>query len=337
MNRNIHDNLRDVSFFEGYRATKMPLNYSNGLEHVSVPKSRALVNAATGKLLSPRAVSDTYTLENHADLYAKHSALIQQTNLPYNNVEVIDEITDNGLKARRSIRYLDTGKLVGGNEIFCRSDVISSIDMSWAFQMFSGAYNSYCENSMVFGGTRAFYNKSKHTKNFNSGALLKTANQLLETYTLQSEKFDRWISQNLTYDMVVDFLKTNIADYPISEVEKLGAAAAGKTLTPQINYKKLGVLLQLWEDYAHSMGRNAWALYNVLTHYSTHTHETYQLEIEDKHGEIKQVDHATGRNIDKAMVSPKLGRKYSLSTQVERSNQIAFVILQPPFSQPLAI
>ena len=139
----VHDDIRDVSFFAAHAAKKVPVfvrNYGDGpqVDHV-LPKSRALINKHSGKRMSDSAVSDSYTLENHEDLYTKHAQIILDSDLPHDNVEVTDEIVHGGLKARRSIKYLNTGREVGTNIVYCRSDVINSINMSWAFQAFAGA------------------------------------------------------------------------------------------------------------------------------------------------------------------------------------------------------
>jgi len=327
--RYVHNNINDVSFFEQFRARKVGVRVYNNFPH-TVPKARALVNEKTGELMSDKCVTDTYTLENHEDLYNKHAKIILDSDLPHNNVEVTDEIVHGGLKARRSIKYLDTGREIGDNTVYCRSDVINSINMSWAFQAFAGAYNSFCENSMVFGGDRAFYTKNKHTRHFNSAALLRTANTVLETYTNHIDKFKVWKNYAIDDETAHLFLKEKIASYPLSAAEQRAAKIANIKPELKLNLKLFAVLVTLWNQYKNKQGMNLWALYNVLTHYATHTHETYTVDVENKKGEIKTVDHTTGRNLENATASPIYNRAYELGAQVERSNDIALIILQQP-------
>ena len=338
LNKYVHSDIRDVSFFAAHAAKKVPVfvrNYGDGpqVDHV-LPKSRALINKHSGNLMSNSAVSDSYTLENHEDLYTKHAQIILDSDLPHDNVEVTDEIVHGGLKARRSIKYLNTGRDVGDNTVYCRSDVINSINMSWAFQAFAGAYNSYCGNSMVFGGDRAFYTKNKHTRHFNSAALLRTANTVLETYTNHIDKFNAWKNYAIDDETAHQFLKEKLAYYPLSAAEQRAADIANIKPEPKLNLKLYAVLLTLWDQYKNKQGMNLWALYNVLTHYATHTHETYTVDVENKKGEIKTVEHTTGRNLDNATTSPVLNRTYELGTQVERSNDVALIIMQQPFFTP---
>jgi hypothetical protein len=206
--------------------------------------------------------------------------------------------------------------------------------MSWAFQAFAGAYNSYCENSMVFGGDRAFYTKNKHTRHFNSAALLRTANTVLETYTNHIDKFNAWKSYAIDDETAYQFLKEKLAYYPLSAAEQRAAVIAKIEPEPTLNFKLFAVLVTLWDQYKNKQGMNLWALYNVLTHYATHTHETYTVDVKNKKGEIKTVEHTTGRNLDNATTSPVLNRAYELGTQVERSNEVALIIMQQPFFTP---
>ena len=57
---------------------------------------------------------------------------------------------------------------VGRNndEVTCRLDVFNSVDMSWAFQVFSGAYRTLCRNTQVFGGEKSYQQKHLHTSNY---------------------------------------------------------------------------------------------------------------------------------------------------------------------------
>ena len=69
LNKYVHSDIRDVSFFAAHAAKKVPVfvrNYGDGpqVDHV-LPKSRALINKHSGNLMSNSAVSDSYTLENH--------------------------------------------------------------------------------------------------------------------------------------------------------------------------------------------------------------------------------------------------------------------------------
>jgi hypothetical protein len=51
-----------------------------------------------------------------------------------------------------------------GQGITARADIINSVDLSWAFQVFSGAYRDYCRNTCVFGGQKSPTTRSVSTR-----------------------------------------------------------------------------------------------------------------------------------------------------------------------------
>ena len=112
-----HNDLNDLDFFQQHQVHKEPLQT---FDDRPVENAFALIRE-DGSLASDTAVTGTYTLTNHFDLYSKHNDIIENSNLPYQNVKVIDEVTPNGLKARRSVRYLDTARDVvkAGDPITC--------------------------------------------------------------------------------------------------------------------------------------------------------------------------------------------------------------------------
>ena len=72
---------------------------------------------------------------------------------------------------------------VGQNDLVkCRLDVFNSVDMSWAFQVFSGAYRTLCQNTQVFGGEKAYQQKHLHSKNLDVDALLNNAQTSLSSW-----------------------------------------------------------------------------------------------------------------------------------------------------------
>ena len=364
-----HSDIRDTSLFDDIQVHTGPL-YDGKSE--KMPNAFALyyndgVRAWDG------AVSGTYSLTNHAPLYRQHADLIiNESELPWQNVEVRDEITNGGLKARRSIKYLENPVDVGqGDLVFCRSDVINSVNMTWAFQMFAGAYRDLCENSMVFGGYKSGYAKKKHTKHFSDmkGTLLATANTTLATFANQTERFKQWKKTQLTDEQAYAFIRSQCdvrtkkekkydeaSEKEAEEEEKRDAFYNPSVKTIEQNYEPVGnmgaselienddkvnkalyySLCGLWDDYTTpynkggGLGRNAWALYNVFTHWATHTHNS--VEYEDEKGKIK--DHKLGRKNESRLTTEE-GNKYTLSAQKERSEIVA-VMLTTPQWQSLA-
>ena len=89
--------------------------------------------------------------------------MVADSGLPTSNLEIIDRLYDGGLRAHRTIMFHDLDAVVGNSDdrVVCRMDVFNSVDMSWSFQIFSGAYRDLCRNTLVFGGEKAYHQKRK--------------------------------------------------------------------------------------------------------------------------------------------------------------------------------
>lgn len=322
-----HSDVFDLSFFEPLEVYKDNIYTADGTE---VPGSKALRYSHDGSLADPGAVSSTYTLENHADLFGKHADILRESNLPTDNVLVRDEYTDFGMKAKRSIQYLDeavdmTG---GGDMVYCRSDQINSVNSKWAFQQFAGAYRAYCENSMVFGGDKAVYNKVKHSKHFDANTLLRTANSVFSTFRQNVEQFKEWKATPVMDDTAGAFLKHICPKENVGQKKIEREKAHGIEREEAVNLKKFHALYDLWDEYSRDysqgggLGKNKWALYNVLTHYATHTHDSRTFEID---GEEKT--HTLGRK-SVNMINTNHGG-YTLNEQMERARGLWLVMSGP--------
>ena len=126
-------------------------------ETTPMPDYSALQNTATGEVLNTRPVGASYKLVPHDELFANHAEILAGSDLPIGNVKVLDRIYDGGLRAHRTVHFMDLQHAVGEKQdnVVCRMDIFNSIDMSWAFQIFSGAYRDLCRNTLVFGGEKA--------------------------------------------------------------------------------------------------------------------------------------------------------------------------------------
>jgi len=175
-----HNDYKDLSFFEPLVVERAPVfDAENNL----ISNASCLKYSSDGSLAFDRCVSNTYSLQNHVDLFYDHNKILEQSSLDLNNVTVRDEYTNGGRKAKRSLFFDDHKVDVGkGDPLTMRCDMINSVDTTGAFQMFAGAYRSLCENSMVFGGEKAFYTKKKHTQHFDRSNLLRTANSVFTTF-----------------------------------------------------------------------------------------------------------------------------------------------------------
>ena len=185
-------------------------------------------------------------------------------------LRVVDRLFEAGKKAHRTIYFEDLkadvkGHKVSSDSVVPRLDVFNSIDMSWAFQVFSGAYRDLCRNTLVFGGKKAYHQKRRHTRNLDTSALTGKAVLSLDMFTNQRELMNRWASIGLTPRAFQNVLEDTLCQRP--------ARPSDKPDEKPINKGLLDYMVNQYHDEALELGETMWAGYNALTHWSTHTLE----------------------------------------------------------------
>lgn len=278
-NNDIHEHheLSDISLFrERGKVRRVPLEAlvptghanEDGSELIdcqSVSNYSALINAATGELLDAQPIGKSYNLVPHDLLYAKQAEMLRDSELPTGNVKVIDRLYDGGLKAHRTVLFHDLASDVGknGDRVQCRMDVFNSVDKSWAFQTFSGAYRDLCRNTLVFGGEKAYHQKRKHTRNLAPEAVINKATMGLNVWQNNRDQMKLWSASTMSRDDFANVLAGTICQ------KKTEAAQAGQG--SQVNETLLNRLLHGFQQERAELGSTMWAGYNALTDWSTHT------------------------------------------------------------------
>ena len=264
--------LFDLSLFD-FDVEEVPLHYyfktDDGVEiQHTAPKKKAIIRSDTGEFIGNH--SERYKTVPHYSLYKKHAEKVQEV-MPSANLEIIDQSWDNGAKARRTIHFLDHSTTVReGDIVNLRSDIFNSLDGAWAFQTYTGAYRSLCLNTLVFGGQSMYQEKRKHTGGLSiSGALGKVSNSL-DVFANQSEKFKLWSNTKLEDKTVANMLGNTLCHKKSKTIE-LQDTKTGAVDLRNINTRLSDYLLYRYEQEQGKLGKTLWALYNAITHWSTHT------------------------------------------------------------------
>ena len=300
-----HDNIEDLSAFEiqfekrrtGWQDLEgvwhcdddIGLN-TLGPDDLYQLRTGAVINAGTESCDAKMGLfGSKYQLVNHTDYFAKQNdAIMDQDDLDWRNVKVIDNVYEFGAKVQRSIHFLEHTKNFGGQDAVClRSDTFNSVDQSWKFQQFIGAYRSLCRNTLVFGGERTFHTKKKHTNNLDVGAVIGKASAALGLFSSNVELLDKMRSIPCDFEQAKELFSKTIAARPASVSEDKSKTYITKT--------KLEYMLHRYLEDLHDLGPNLWLVYNCLTHWSTHTDETFERESEDRKGRRKFVTLQTGQ------------------------------------------
>ena len=195
-----HKNIDDLTMFD-FEVNRKPLfievEGGGGLMK-KIEKKFAVVRSDTDEVLGVHG--KTYKIVPHVDMFQKHAEAVKKSSAYTPNVEIIDQLWDNGGKARRTIHFLAHQKSIKDNQalVNMRSDTFNSLDGSFSFQVFSGMFRSLCLNTLVFGGEKFYHSKQKHTTNINIiSAVAKIANSL-SLYINNVDKLMLWKNKKVT-------------------------------------------------------------------------------------------------------------------------------------------
>ena len=257
-----HNNPFDVSLFEdNAKIKRIPLFAYDEDEfgvgnQTKLEKYSGLYNESLNEVLQCRPIADTYKLVPHQDLFSEQAKILNQTDLPKQNIRVEDKLVNGGLQAQRTIYYDDLSIPVSNSRdiVKARIDVFNSVDTSWAFQVFSGAYRNLCRNTLVFGGEKSYH---------------------------QKDLMLNWRGVQITDQQFADMLKETIC------TKKTKSAQVG--VNP-INETKMNYLLGLFDEEKKELGSTLWGAYNALTHWSSHT----DYKVERYNEETKKLETISG-------------------------------------------
>jgi len=282
-----HDNIMDVSLFE--MPIKKAVNPRIILDNEKGEPTQTTMNdnvvvyrPDTMEILG-RSRSNKYKIIEPAILFQKHAEkVMSDKNLP-RNIVVTDSIYEGGRKQKRTIAFPDLTHVMPDNsKVNMRSDIFNSVDMSWMYQAFAGAYRDLCRNSLVFGGQRMYHVKQKHTTGLNVNATLNQVTKTIQMFNENKDLMDKMINQKITLDEVAYILAQNIAK------KKSGLSRFGIQQKVEVNKKLLDYFLYQFDRETGNLGSTVWNLFNALTHWSTHIDDTFERENE-KTGEITEV------------------------------------------------
>jgi hypothetical protein len=281
-----HKRIDDVSLYEKYgQIRRVPIEavctvpdlmpsgeiVYDAMEPRPMEGFHALQNKATGGLLNVRPVGKTYALIPHDTLFKAQADLLAASDLPLDNVEVVDRIYEEGARVHRTIYFHDLqarSKTLAGDDdvVRCRMDMFNSVDMSWALQIFSGAYRDLCRNTLVFGGEKAYHQRKVHRGHVSAEAMIGKATMGLSMWSGQKEQMMRWRNASLTNRQFSDILKESICR------KNTEAAKTDERLS--VNERRLNYMLERFNEEKRELGSTLWAGYNALTHWATHLPDT---------------------------------------------------------------
>ena len=210
-----HNNLLDVSAFDmpikSITNPEILLKDINGVEQKTTMDDQVVVYRPDTMDILGRSRSKKYKVVEPTKLYTAHAKkLLEQNNLPLSDVIVDDYVYEGGRKQKRTVTFPSLTKRIENSEVAMRSDIFNSVDMSWMYQAFAGAYRDLCRNSLVFGGQRMYHIKQKHTTGLNVLSTLKSVGNTFQLFNENSELMDKMLKQEISLKTMAHILANNI-------------------------------------------------------------------------------------------------------------------------------
>ena len=281
-----HNNLLDVSAFDMpiKKVINPPITLPNidGIQTPTLMDDQVVVYRPDTMDILGRSRSKKYKVVEPTELYSAHAKkLLEQKDLPLSDVIVDDYVYEGGRKQKRTVTFPSLTKRIENSEVAMRSDIFNSVDMSWMYQAFAGAYRDLCRNSLVFGGQRMYHIKQKHTTGLNVLSTLKSVGNTFQLFNENSELMDKMLKQEISLKTMAHILANNICKKKENSKKLLDDTSIS------VNYKLLDYFIDKIEQESGNLGYTVWNLYNALTHWSTHIDDTFE-RLDDK-GVAKEI------------------------------------------------
>ena len=234
------------------------------------PDRKVIYTDQSSKVIN--VVKKGYTFENNqpSDIVRLSEATLLQSGVSLKGLKRTVQIAPDGSKM--IITYTLPEFLIDlGNgditqfQIICRN----SYDGTWCFVLEAGAIRMACLNGQVSVDNISMF-KAKHTPSINPDHARRKMVLAIQQFHAEGERWARWKEQSVTN----------------REALRTFADAAGCKFVHENNDMTLMELFQhknvysnrslmyMWNQYTNheqpKLGSNEWAVYNAMTHWSTH-------------------------------------------------------------------
>jgi len=188
------------------------------------------------------------------------------------------KLVDDGAKMRGEILFNDlTVEPAVGDFVKFRISFFSSYDGTWAFEMNADGLRLWCTNGCA-SPYAAARTKQRHMTSLNIESATAKIEMSMHNFFEEPERWNKWRSEKVSTHWVENFFSATIARAPTHIKSR-----------KKINMIQLENLMQQWSREADQLGSNKWALYNTMTHWSSHTQDYKNPEVTRRNRELAVV------------------------------------------------
>lgn len=231
-----------------------------------------LVRTDTDEVLHTH--NNSYTVLSHDDAVNAAYDAVKEADISQ-DFSVDIKCMDSGRKLKGTILFNDlTIEPQKGDHVKLRMDFFNSYDASWAYANQLAGLRLVCTNGMVSPQAIAKV-WARHTANINVQASVSQIAQGMDTFFHNKEQWQQWMKVKVSRNQAEALFKATVVK------------RRQKATDERHNAKQLEVLLGQLDNEFSTLGKNKWALYNCLTHWSSHTEASKTPEIAQRSREAK--------------------------------------------------
>jgi hypothetical protein len=235
-----------------------------------VPKKKALINVSNGKVMS--VVSENYKVVTNDEIFSGFCKSVERSGIDAEGATVNIRQTSDGARAMVDFVFPNQLLRVGSDDSTTALQLcaLNSFDGSTRYLTKAGGLRMKCLNGQIVGNIIGAYS-STHTAKLDVDAGADSVISMIEQFNKAADYWGQMmqtkVSSQTAFKVFMNFLGIKI-DSPIQHNEH------GVIL--ERNNARLERCTQLWGQYKMELGENAYAVYNVLTHYCSHQNKAYK-------------------------------------------------------------
>jgi len=232
---------------------------------------KAIMNADTDEVLN--VAGSGYTVLHNSSVVAALEDSVKAANIS-KDCEFSVRSTDSGKKMICEIIYPDvTIEPALGDYTQFRIRAFNSYDGTWPFSEMCDGVRLVCTNGMV-SPRMISAARLRHTNAINIEGISQRIVKNFELFQNEREVYENMMKTKVDHKNCLDFFKQTVAKNAQKTTKEPFFLKQFTRLSDQLDYE-FGI-----------HGRTQWALYNCLTHWSTHTGEYANPEVTTRNREV---------------------------------------------------
>lgn len=224
-----------------------------------IPGKKVIVRSDNGEPLA--VVGEKYKVVTNEQVFTTFTDVLDRSGLNLEGAIVTPEFSHNGARTFAQIVLPEHQITVGDNDpTAMRLIARNSYDGSTSFIVQAGGYRFVCSNGQIMGDNISYF-KSKHVESLDLNAAANQVARVIDSFENSKEFFESLRGKNVTDQQAYACLAFACKN---REAMRKGFMAR-EDMSPA-----MGKLYDSWMEHKKAMGATAWALYNTMTHFSTH-------------------------------------------------------------------